>query len=185
MNAAAKELRSPDDERWALGWSYEDWFGPADIPAASALTGEIEIGTETPTALYRLFTGRRTLLYVGITSDLSHRFMQHAADKEWWPEVGRKTAVWYPTRPIALAAEARAIRKENPVHNRQRPEPQPELGFVAKNGFGARENAGDLLFFFRSITHATQKDLAAWQARMATTGAETLGEVILTMGRTP
>ena len=77
----------------------------------------MELGEETPTALYRLYTAGDLLLYVGITSDLKVRFATHAALKPWWPEVVRKTAEMHAERDEAAKAELEAIRVEQPLHN--------------------------------------------------------------------
>jgi len=82
-----------------------------------ALTPEVEIGTEAPTALYRLFATDGALLYIGITGDLSKRLARHARTKNWWPDVSRKTVTWFQTRRHALLAEATAIRDEKPPFN--------------------------------------------------------------------
>jgi predicted GIY-YIG superfamily endonuclease len=78
---------------------------------------EVEIGDEFPTALYRLYAAGDVLLYVGFTGELKSRFGQHAKTQPWWPDVVRKTIVWYPTRAEADAAETAAIDQEKPIHN--------------------------------------------------------------------
>jgi predicted GIY-YIG superfamily endonuclease len=85
-----------------------------EAPAGTRLPVEIK---GEPTALYRLYDASDDLLYIGITNNLAARFAQHAADKYWWPEVARKTAVLYGSREEALAEETRAIPVEQPVHN--------------------------------------------------------------------
>lgn len=85
---------------------------PPSLPA-------MELGDEAPTALYRLFSGRGRLLYVGITGDIRGRLARHAREKPWWPDVARKTVEWHLTREDAAAAELAAIRTENPVYNIQ------------------------------------------------------------------
>jgi len=77
----------------------------------------IEIGDETPTALYRLYDADGVLLYVGVTGNLKGRLATHAESKPWWPKVKRKTVEWHETRRSADRAEVQAIRSENPVHN--------------------------------------------------------------------
>ena len=78
---------------------------------------EMELGDELPTALYRFYAAGDVRLYIGITDHLRSRFAQHAKTQPWWPEVVRKTVVWYPTRAEAAAAELAAIDREKPVHN--------------------------------------------------------------------
>ncbi|MFF5801614.1 GIY-YIG nuclease family protein [Streptomyces albogriseolus] len=69
------------------------------------------------TAVYRFFNAADELLYVGITGDPRSRWVQHAAEKAWWPDVVRHTVQWLPSREAALAAEAAAIVAEAPLHN--------------------------------------------------------------------
>lgn len=69
------------------------------------------------TALYRLFNDAGRLLYVGIGSVPESRWRDHAAAKEWWPEVTRKTVEWFPSVAAATAAEAAAIDIEDPLYN--------------------------------------------------------------------
>lgn len=69
------------------------------------------------TALYRLYSETGTLLYIGISYDPEARFEQHAASKDWWPCVARRELRWFDDRPTAEAAEAEAIRAEDPEYN--------------------------------------------------------------------
>ncbi|WP_159030386.1 GIY-YIG nuclease family protein [Streptomyces sp. CB01201] len=73
--------------------------------------------TPVPTALYRLRGQDNSLLYVGISDAPKRRLKDHAGDKPWWPLVASHSIEWFPTRAHALAAEAKAIRAEQPVHN--------------------------------------------------------------------
>jgi predicted GIY-YIG superfamily endonuclease len=77
----------------------------------------MELGDETPTALYRLYDAEGKLLYIGITGDIKARFAQHAETKAWWPDVTRKTVEWHAARSEASQAELEAIKAERPVHN--------------------------------------------------------------------
>lgn len=69
------------------------------------------------TALYRLFDEAGVLLYIGISHQPDTRFEQHSKAKEWWPQVARREVQWFDDRPSAAAAEAAAIRSEDPEHN--------------------------------------------------------------------
>jgi predicted GIY-YIG superfamily endonuclease len=71
------------------------------------------------TALYRLRNASGELLYVGISAKPPQRWGQHAAEKEWWPEVAGLSLEWFDSRAEALAMEAHAIRTERPIHNVQ------------------------------------------------------------------
>jgi predicted GIY-YIG superfamily endonuclease len=72
---------------------------------------------DEPAALYRLYGTDGALLYIGVTDDPDRRFKQHRDSKPWWPQVARKTIEWRPSRAIALAEEAAAIKAEAPVYN--------------------------------------------------------------------
>ena len=84
----------------------------ADAPTVQA----VEISGE-PTALYRFYDQDDTLLYVGVSSNPAGRWVTHAAEKQWWPQVVRKTVVIYGSRIEAEIAEGIAIRSETPLHN--------------------------------------------------------------------
>jgi predicted GIY-YIG superfamily endonuclease len=77
----------------------------------------MELGDETPTALYRLYNSKGKLLYVGITGNIKTRFATHAESKPWWPEVSRRTVEWHLTRDSAAEAEVKAIKRERPLYN--------------------------------------------------------------------
>lgn len=68
------------------------------------------------TALYRYWDADGNLLYVGITNNPTVRHYQHVS-KPWRSSAVRRDIEWYETRGEALAAEARAIRAESPLHN--------------------------------------------------------------------
>jgi len=84
--------------------------------AAKPAVPAIEI-LEVPTAVYRFYDRANVLLYVGISSNLATRWAKHAAEKDWWPQVARKTVVMYGSRDEAAAEEDRAILEESPIHN--------------------------------------------------------------------
>ncbi|MFE7566878.1 GIY-YIG nuclease family protein [Streptomyces sp. NPDC057539] len=69
------------------------------------------------TALYRLYSPKSALLYVGISSYPDERFKQHAGDKAWWHHVARHEIVWLDSREEALKAEAEAMAEERPLYN--------------------------------------------------------------------
>lgn len=70
------------------------------------------------TALYRHFDEAGVLLYVGITSGLPGRNSRHKSLSHWFADVSTSTVQWLDIKQDAMAAEARAIREENPAHNR-------------------------------------------------------------------
>lgn len=73
------------------------------------------------TCLYRHFDSSGRLLYVGISLNSIKRLQQHFANAEWFKDISRIEIEWHPTRIEAMAAEAIAIAKENPVFNIVRP----------------------------------------------------------------
>lgn len=75
----------------------------------------------TEHALYRFFDSYGRLLYVGRTSQPpARRFGQHASDKWWYQQVATRTVTYLPTLSALIDAEAEAIRRENPRHNKIR-----------------------------------------------------------------
>lgn len=69
---------------------------------------------ENTHVLYRCYTRKDMLLYVGMTNNPEYRFSQHKADKVWWKHVYYLTIEQYPDREVLAAAEAVAIRSEKP-----------------------------------------------------------------------
>lgn len=76
-----------------------------------------EASDARPTALYRLRNDQGDLLYVGISATPPQRWVKHAAEKEWWPEVADLSLEWFGSKTEALAMEAHAIRTEKPRYN--------------------------------------------------------------------
>lgn len=72
------------------------------------------------TAVYRFWAADGSLIYVGFTASLRQRFLDHQADKPWWPEVARKTVRWYPTRGDAATAEDAVLAARRPRYNKQK-----------------------------------------------------------------
>jgi predicted GIY-YIG superfamily endonuclease len=67
-------------------------------------------------AVYRMYNPNRQLLYVGVTGNVASRLTRHA-DKRWYPLVSTIKLEWFPSRDLAEAAEAKAIRDERPQIN--------------------------------------------------------------------
>jgi excinuclease UvrABC nuclease subunit len=68
--------------------------------------------------LYRMYDRRRSLLYVGISTNAATRATQHATDKPWWPEVDYIHVEHLNCdRQTALTIERRTIREEKPRYN--------------------------------------------------------------------
>jgi predicted GIY-YIG superfamily endonuclease len=68
-------------------------------------------------ALYRLFAGDGSLLYVGISKDPLERWREHLGSHSWWRQVAEYELCWYPTRAEAREAEKAAMLSEGPRHN--------------------------------------------------------------------
>lgn len=66
--------------------------------------------------VYRLYSEENDLLYVGVTSNFTSRFLQHH-QKTWWPEVNQWKITKAPNRITGLYLEAEAILTEHPKHN--------------------------------------------------------------------
>lgn len=71
----------------------------------------------SPTAVYRFYAADGALLYVGISLTLGTRIDAHRHQKPDWCQVVRIELTWHDSREGALAAEAAAIRTENPRWN--------------------------------------------------------------------
>lgn len=69
------------------------------------------------TSLYRFYSRGGTLLYVGITNNITRRVTQHDADKPWFEQAARIEVEHFDTRRQAQAREAAAIEVENPLYN--------------------------------------------------------------------
>lgn len=76
------------------------------------------IGTDDPTAVYRLYDEAGSLLYVGISKHPEKRFVEHEQLQFWWHEVSETVITWYDSREEAKEAEDDAILTENPRHDR-------------------------------------------------------------------
>jgi len=91
-------------------------MGPA-AAWAGGMTGRIIPLAKRRHALYRFYDTVETPIYTGITSALGGRWGSHDHDKEWWAEVATARVEHYRTRPLALAAERKAIETEYPLYN--------------------------------------------------------------------
>jgi hypothetical protein len=67
--------------------------------------------------LYRFYSDRDVLLYVGITDALQVRLAQHAADKHWFDSVAIIKVSFFDSRDELEAAERLAILAEEPIYN--------------------------------------------------------------------
>lgn len=70
-----------------------------------------------PTSLYRYFGDNEKLLYVGITSSMHSRFIDHSKGAKWHRLVRNVSVEHFEKRSEALAAEKKAIKEEGPQFN--------------------------------------------------------------------
>ncbi len=77
----------------------------------------IETVPET-TAVYRFFDSFGSLLYVGVTSNISTRLSQHDQAQPWWRLVASVKVEHHDNREAALDAERAAIHTERPRFNK-------------------------------------------------------------------
>lgn len=70
-----------------------------------------------PTALYRAHDAHGNLLYIGITTGIGSRLLDHA-HKTWGPRIASITLQWLDSEAGARQAETAAIRAEHPQYNR-------------------------------------------------------------------
>jgi excinuclease UvrABC nuclease subunit len=85
-------------------------------------TAEISPGLKAPIAprehvVYRFYDKNDRLLYVDCTVNLKARLQDHRETKDWFREVARTETAHFQSREEGLAAELKAIRTEDPVHN--------------------------------------------------------------------
>lgn len=78
-------------------------------------------------ALYRHFDAEGALLYVGISLRPFTRTSQHVSLAPWADQIANVKIEYFPTRSEAMAAEARAVQEENPLHNIMLRKKKPKL----------------------------------------------------------
>lgn len=105
-------------------WEYVRLKTPEEMAAEEAQEIQAEarrkaeaIGDVRRTALYHLRNSVGDLLYAGISEKPLQRWIQHAADKDWWPDVASMSLEWFDSNAEALAMEAHAIRTKHPLYN--------------------------------------------------------------------
>ena len=81
--------------------------------------------------LYRHFDCCRDLLYVGMTSSIVNRMMQHKKNAGWFCDIDNIEIKVYTSKEDAAEAERRAIFVEAPLHNKS--------GTTTVKGFKGRE----------------------------------------------
>ena len=80
-----------------------------------------------PGYLYRYWSERGTLLYIGISVNAVARLAQHR-DKAWFSRITRIDVERFQTYEEAEKAELRAICYEGPIHNLKGPREATQLG---------------------------------------------------------
>ena len=80
------------------------------------------------TALYRAYSEKGELLYVGISLSVFSRLSNHSSSSDWFASARDITVEWYPDRNTALDAESTAIRTEYPVFNKAGAVTKPVTG---------------------------------------------------------
>ena len=68
--------------------------------------------------LYRQFDKDNVLLYVGVSLYPANRLSCHMNNSHWCHRIQKVLIEDYPTKETALRAEANAIIREKPLHNR-------------------------------------------------------------------
>lgn len=91
----------------------------------SALCTAVE--PQRPGYLYRYWSDRGTLLYIGISINAVARLGQHRG-KEWFDRIAKITVQKFETYAQAESAELRAICYEGPIHNIKGPRDAKDLG---------------------------------------------------------
>lgn len=81
------------------------------------MTDRRDTGQQPPTYVYEAYDAEGTLLYVGITDNVTARLKAHSHGKEWWSQVDQITTESFSSRTLALAAEAERIRTRRPRYN--------------------------------------------------------------------
>jgi hypothetical protein len=116
--------------------------------------------------LYRHFDIEGVLLYVGISDSLTARTRVHASSSLWSPFIYRVTVApdGYSTRDLALAAERKSIRAENPVFNRRHSATGLDTAISYLTEHGALEKRGLTTPRVRDRTQLTDdgKALVEW-----------------------
>lgn len=96
---------------------------------------------DRPTAVYRLFAGDDTLLYVGCSCEPRKRIVADHLFKFWGPDIADFSFDWHDDRFTALRFEAQAIVEEAPLHNVRRTPPE-RIGKPNSASTSARADSG-------------------------------------------
>ena len=99
---------------------YADWFALRNAGHAAPIHRRPR-GLNNGGAVYRHFAADGRLLYVGCSVNPLARLSCHVSQAKWFKQIARIDIVHYARGDEAIAAEAEAIRTENPVFNIFRP----------------------------------------------------------------
>jgi predicted GIY-YIG superfamily endonuclease len=75
-----------------------------------------ELGVDA-TVVYRAFDVSNTLLYVGVTCDITHRIYNHRTKSAWFGSADYVEFDVYPTKRKALDVEQDTIKTMSPLFN--------------------------------------------------------------------
>jgi len=75
--------------------------------------------------LYRHFSDKGELLYVGISLSAMNRLAQHKDHSHWFSQIKEVRLEPFETRQAALIAEQQAIIRENPLYNKRHKQEKP------------------------------------------------------------
>lgn len=111
----AERARDYVNGEFAAGRIPERVQGDLPLPRPTPVR-RTERRRAAPASVYRMYSQRGHLLYVGAASSLN-RMEEHRRSKDWWRDVARIEVEHFDSRAAALDAEAKAIAAERPAWN--------------------------------------------------------------------
>ncbi len=115
LDEAPREMRWAAVEPVDLSDAVAAWLADPEVEAE--VEAQLDKRGGRAATVYWFLNSEGRLLYVGVTARGHRRMHQHAASKDWWPQVATATFRHFTSRREAVAVEKRAIRNENPLHN--------------------------------------------------------------------
>ena len=116
-------------------------------------------------AIYRHFDADGQLLYVGITDNPKRRLSEHMCRAIWRDEIDRIEVKWIGSREDALAAEAKAIREEQPVFNGGDPKSFVPAGDPLRDWMGSQGITQTALANEYGIANASMSQMISGKRR--------------------
>ena len=104
--------------RWYCNSQTKDAVIVSDASLYGGVCDRCEESDLQGPTVYRFLDTDGILLYVGSTIDLPARRRYHEKHAPWWSSMADLQTERFPNIPAARAAEAVAIRTENPLHNK-------------------------------------------------------------------